>query len=97
MKFKKRKKRKEKEKNRRKWPQPRMRVDLPPGGFLRLPAAPPDGSEGCGFSWSSCSASSGVSAQGCIMGYGAVSSLWSRFDSGHEICSLHFIVVSALQ
>lgn len=80
--FKKRRKerKKRKEKEGRKWPQPRMRVDLPPGGFLRLPAAPPDGSEGCGFSWSSCSTSSGNSAQGCIMGYGGVSSLRSRID-----------------
>lgn len=42
------------------WSQPRMRLDLPPGGFLRPPLAalaPPDGAEGCGCSWSSCSTS----------------------------------------
>lgn len=36
------------------WSQPRMRLDLPPGGFLRPPEAalaPPDGSEGCGTSF----------------------------------------------
>lgn len=36
------------------WSQPRMRLDLPPGGFLRPPEAalaPPDGSEGCGISF----------------------------------------------
>lgn len=41
-----------------------MRLDLPPGGFLRLPEAElaaPDGSEGCGIS--SCSTSSGQSAE----------------------------------
>ena len=35
------------------WSQPRMRLDLPPGGFLRPPAMaspPPDGAEGCGAS-----------------------------------------------
>lgn len=42
-----------------------MRLDFPPGGFLRPPEAPlaaSDGSEGCGLScWSSCSASAGQS------------------------------------
>lgn len=43
--------------------QPRMRLDLPPGGFLRPPVAalaPPDGAGGCDVSFcsgSSCSAS----------------------------------------
>lgn len=45
--------------------QPRIRLDFPPGGFLRPPVAPlaaSDGSEGCGLScWSSCSASAGQS------------------------------------
>lgn len=44
----------------KKWSQPRMRLDLPPGGFLRPPAAalaPPDGSEGCGTSFCCCSGS----------------------------------------
>lgn len=48
-----------------KWSQPRMRLDLPPGGFLRPPAlalAFPDGAGCCGFSFccscSSCSTSS---------------------------------------
>lgn len=51
----------EKTKKQNKWSQPRMRLDLPPGGFLRLPVAalaPPDGAEGCGsFCCSSCSPS----------------------------------------
>lgn len=84
-----RKKDRKEKKKKKKRPQPRMRVDLPPGGFLRLPAAPPDGSEGCGFSWSSCSASSGNSVQGCIMRHEAVS---SHFNSGLKICSLHLIL-----
>lgn len=44
---------KKKEKEKQEWSQPRMRLDLPPGGFLRPPAAalaPPDGAEGCGCS-----------------------------------------------
>lgn len=43
------------------WSQPRMRLDLPPGGFLRPPEAalaPPDGSEGCGTSFCCWSCSS---------------------------------------
>lgn len=60
---------KKKRKKKKKHSQPRMRLDLPPGGFLRPPVAPlaaSEGSEGCGFSccccsWSSCSASPGQS------------------------------------
>lgn len=56
-KTKKNKRSKEKKQNKIKqtdWSQPRMRLDLPPGGFLRPPEAalaPPDGAEGSGISF----------------------------------------------
>lgn len=79
------------------WSQPRMRLDLPPGGFLRPPEAalaPPDGSEGCGTSFCcwSCSScwsctSSGYSTakkRGGIMCYCA--------DHNNGWCGSYFVL-----
>lgn len=79
-------------------PQPRMRLDLPPGGFLFPPVgalALPDGAIGCGVvsfcsSCSSCSNSSGQSSFACSWPFScrlwfhtrAAPELWRVVSSG---------------
>lgn len=72
--------------------QPRMRLDLPPGGFLRPPAAalaPPDGAGGCDVSFcsgSSCSpsTSSGLSSFACSWPF-SPSRLWFQIRAAPEL------------
>ena len=69
--------------------QPRMRLDLPPGGFLRPPLAapglalaPPDGAGGCGLSFCSSlspSTSSGQSAE-------THAHTWARLQRTTSLC-----------
>lgn len=85
---------KKKKKKKKKWSQPRMRLDLPPGGFLRPPVAalaPPDGAEGsvvsfCCCSCSSCSPSalSGHSSFACSWPF-SISRLWFHTKAAPEL------------
>lgn len=78
-----------------KWSQPRIRLDLPPGGFLRPPVAalaPPDGSEGCGISFCCCSSccscgstSSGHSLVACSWPFSTSCLVWFQTMAAPEL------------
>lgn len=80
-------------KQKNKWSQPRMRLDLPPGGFLRPPVATlasPDGAEGCVVSFGcSCSSGSASTLSGSSVFAGSwpfsSSRLWFQTNAAPEL------------